>query len=1198
MKHDRTMKAVAKVKKCLLDREAIKMHLSEKHAMCATERICDLMADDIEEIFTKQESQSVAGPEPHKRTPPPPPPPPTKPQHSSQQKRMREDLRVGGDLCDPHESTTESRGGGSSNKRRRRLTDFLNPTLNNDTAVVDVVSDSKLWVKLSTVESKLDKLEMMCTRKQRATTAGPPRSLKKEDTIQFEEHLKCFIDSKRKEAHDKASSRDERSFSDLFEVIDGSVLRCVSCVDDLAHCKLVRVNGKVHRSDYTSDATMLNKSAGRSTRCMVGKLSPSSKRAAKLETEHRQQFLKENIDSSWAAGIRLKHNTIDAVRGKKSIPNGSDLRKNFLRRCDTHLQSKEHVNSLRSQMRRDMLVARGKLALRNQLMTCHAGIKVGAAHRSHGAMCAVSRHMGVDTGDTRQDDCAAAVERCDLTSQVERALSAMSMRNVHPRTGTMTAFGLVCDFGKALRQSRRTLLLQKRVGTMIENRLTSLGLKHQDDPDFKNGYKMQAESNLCEVSKAFKLTGKHFELHYKGEAADGAIQMASTHLDGTKTALTNMNVADAVIKKIRVNRDAMHRVSSMFDHVWSGKTSECTQGVEPSMLQRVRNWFTGVTKKMADALNSKLHGGKDEALAKKMAEDIGVRFHVPRTSSSTRLHPHLALQMETTMANLDVAERMMTNDDVVRSTCFSKNAWRMHLMTHGIYKPLVGTYFLVQNQNSSSHCHLGPLRRIRAALLRVSRCTDIEEFSHGHNILRVHAAHSFDMTQGSMFGVNLLDRGQRTYLDEDNNVRTEDLTTPKTVQFVAMLAKMMAKELKLHLDNEVPRVVSVSKELFFLCAVEMACGRRQHADTEWELEDAGMSLSRGMNMVSKLFEDALHVTPPGLENHSEPLFIQDTMKFRNNVKNLLLQRDGKWLKQWFRVFRHRGKNHSRHMNVVLEPLRLDTTEMVLVRMTKNNDPCVDEWEHFTLEFAHASASADDEKENLSVEVVLLEDEVTKTAHDETAPVVAPKRFLAVHDTSERVGGNNEAMAETMFSQIALVVGNNRPCKEDGSLFETRCKVLANTPSMGCSKELFERVAEVGARGLPGFEVERQPLPILAVKRDKDEKNVGELGEVFKKHLQKPISHKQILATTTKMNAEHEKFLADEAKVDVTNNEAWKAAGHPMNAEGDDEPQRREVSHRDPEFEHLAENAFRSSRSGRTVHVPGMYARGGRNLARS
>eukprot|EP00467_Chlorarachnion_reptans_P014198 CAMPEP_0114530228 /NCGR_PEP_ID=MMETSP0109-20121206/25307_1 /TAXON_ID=29199 /ORGANISM="Chlorarachnion reptans, Strain CCCM449" /LENGTH=210 /DNA_ID=CAMNT_0001712785 /DNA_START=181 /DNA_END=811 /DNA_ORIENTATION=+ len=166
------------------------------------------------------------------------------------------------------------------------------------------------------------------------------------------------------------------------------------------------------------------------------------------------------------------------------------------------------------------------------------------------------------------------------------------------------------------------------------------------------------------------------------------------------------------------------------------------------------------------------------------------------------------------------------------------------------------------------------------------------------------------------------------------------------------------------------------------------------------------------------------------------------------------------------------------------------------------------------------------------------------------------------------------MAETIFSQIALVVGNNRPYNEDGSLFETRCKVLANTPSIRCSKELFERVAEAGARGLPGFEVERQPLPILAVKRDKDKENVGEVVEVFKKHLQKPISYKQILATTTKMNAEYEKFLADDAKVDVTNNEAWKAAGYPheMNAEGDDEPQRSEVSYHDPEFEYLAENA--------------------------
>ena len=49
-------------------------------------------------------------------------------------------------------------------------------------------------------------------------------------------------------------------------------------------------------------------------------------------------------------------------------------------------------------------------------------------------------------------------------------------------------------------------------------------------------------------------------------------------------------------------------------------------------------------------------------------------------------------------------------------------------------------------------------------------------------------------------------------------------------------------------------------------------------------------------------------------------------------------------------------------------------------------------------------------------------------------------------------------------------------------FELRCKVLSNAPDMEDCREFHELVSEIGVRGLEEFQIEKQQLQMLAVKR--------------------------------------------------------------------------------------------------------------------
>ena len=97
----------------------------------------------------------------------------------------------------------------------------------------------------------------------------------------------------------------------------------------------------------------------------------------------------------------------------------------------------------------------------------------------------------------------------------------------------------------------------------------------------------------------------------KGESCDAALSEASTHKEGFHQGLKSMGVPGDVVSRVEVRRDKMHRMNSVFTHVWEGKTAECIRAGIP-YVQSLCDWHKGVIAFMANELNNKLRGDQCE----------------------------------------------------------------------------------------------------------------------------------------------------------------------------------------------------------------------------------------------------------------------------------------------------------------------------------------------------------------------------------------------------------------------------------------------------------------------------------------------------------------------------------------------------------------------------------------------------------
>lgn len=1121
------------------------------------------------------------------------------------------------------------------------------------------------------VTNKLDKLLTLTNRldakmknvKRRETTEDPKKSharlINKDDQM---ETLKLgFLTEEAERTYGLASSRNEgkvRSVLKFTKQSDGETLtQCTACLRDLSFRTLVLSNGRIYRTARTTTASLLNKSSGRSNAYMIGTLSDEDKEAARLSTEYRQRFIQEERNKSWAAGIRHESTaTMSALCGAA----GGDMsskRKNFLERFSTHLRGKEHRESCDNQVERALLLARGEHAVKNQLKLTHCGIKLGVSVTSgYNKLMCISSSMNVDTGDVRQTGWQAAKLRTDTLEAVDRAVMSIAMRSKHPVTGMITAFKGVNDFGTVLRQSRNAALIQKRVGCDVISHLVSLHPKYEYKEDLEAGYKIQSEANVYRVMTAYKLNGDYMQRFYKGEAADEALASAHTYLEGVRSALTKCGVKDTVIDKLTVNTDTMHKINSIFSHINNGKTAVAVRDEDKNMIKHFRSWQKGVVTSMAYELNNRLRGGKREADASMQAEALGIRFYVPKTSANTRLNLFFTHMIETGLINFKTYAATVTEADPLYNLTMSVNGWKTLLGSYCIYYPVTSVGYLVQNQNSSACCFLPGLRRTRDAL-RIAYTArgnwedilsaDTNVFSRIDNLWT-------ELETGKLLGVNLCASGTRAFTDENGSLVTEDLTQQLVLRHTTTFCKLLYKELKKYLENVNPLALAI-ENIFFESAVRLSCGNRD-GDGQWVVREARKLYSEGTGADTKtVFEKGLFSTPDELSKYTEPYFVKDIMSFRERVTGMLAE--GKpgdrtyWIRRWFKVHELKKSDHLRRTRLSQLSIEKDdilskmlprnccTTTIVPAPTLANGDNEVgcdekvhvrvfgkaplDCWEHYVLWFKNEKSG-----KVKAATVVLESSRMIRDAFTVGTDMASPK-FLAVYDICDRVANSNEALAETVFSAISVISGQNRPYRElnSNSSFEGRCKVLVNTPNVELSHSFSRLAAKVCVRGLRPIGVKPVPLPITGIRKDKPVGRSGTDTNDATKSRQRikslglesihyDISFEELSRETAKYANSFNKFLqSDSCSIGLPHlissprgsfihfsvsvdfeDPGWKHNEYAAELHEEDENSAEvEANYIDPAFEYLSDNAFKSSRSGRTVYVPGLYGKDGANL---
>lgn len=310
-----------------------------------------------------------------------------------------------------------------------------------------------------------------------------------------------------------------------------------------------------------------------------------------------------------------------------------------------------------------------------------------------------------------------------------------------------------------------------------------------------------------------------------------------------------MGVSQEAMDAVEVRRDLMHHVSSTFDHVFVGKTAACVSDLTEAQLATLRGWHSTVVKEMAAQLNDNLRHGKAEVEAAMRAEDMGVRFCVPASSSNTRMHVHFCHRVEVGSKN---SFRLMKLDEssVAHRLLKGTNSWRVLLaVCSAICKPLGSLFYVTQKQNCSAHCHLAPVRRILESLKEAAKGNDMRDVLNKPAFRSVQIALTRIDQKCEFSGVALTaGKGMRAYTDGEAVV-SESLNDDKVHHFLMLLLRVWQKELSRFLKDQ-PASVRRCEKLFFSSAVEMAAGKRKD-NGDWELENSEKAFSHGMSDVNE-----------------------------------------------------------------------------------------------------------------------------------------------------------------------------------------------------------------------------------------------------------------------------------------------------------------------------------------------------------
>lgn len=1089
---------------------------------------------------------------------------------------------------------------------------------------------------LSLMDGKLDELIKLNKkildggRPFRASTADPSQTSlmesKTDDVVErlFPEFKSQCNEDDRLSASTRSKSSIERVF--VLHVVqdhngfDQLVISCNRCLRALTQTKMGEGGKKTkHR---TNMSRQLNKSAGNSRILNSGVVCSQERKMSELKTELRQLYIQKTLNSKWDAGILITQQQYKALTGEVRGTESAKFRDKFLQRyCKTHLASKDHDDALRIDLEVHLLKARGREVIGSQLDIAHAGVMMGNSGKDYFRMCLMAHRLGVDVGDyCIGANHADAMARTNRMTTAVRIQNSICLRDVHPRTGCITAFANALDLGTPKRQPRWFHLLLKRIGRNRRYMLVGAPLKYSgDEIDEEAGYELQGEQAVYNLSRTFMLTSEYLDTYYKGSMTDGALSKPTTFLNGLQAGFNNLG-CDIDLKRNRQLRlDVMHKMNSVLRHVRAGVQCQCVRSMSKVDIDFMRSWHKTVLMKITKHLNAHSRGGKDESKVAREAISAGVMFFVGKTMSNTRLDPFLRSLMETAIINYPLLANTVDFEDPDSSLAFSKYGVMSLLLMFGVYSSVLCIFFVGQDLDMPSNSHLAPTRKLLHHIDGIISVHSLQELMQCP-LFTVAQKHRTDIEAGRFQGASLEGGdGVRTWMEE-KKVISEVLTEGSTLRYVKIFCMALSVELKsFFMEKDVQdscwlAVHEASERLFFKSAVHLATGKRRMMEgkAHWDhmVSRRGDGLTR--DNLKILFEKGLYSKPPSLADYDERSFDVDVMAFRKQVVKMISGIDSAkrplfWVKRWFDV--RKVDDQSSVLKVKLGRIDLDETSHFLVAMDSVDEleAPPDCWSHYVLTIASVENITDERK----FETVLRLDRMIPDFFDPELPQNANKTFLAAFDIIDTASLCLESIAEPAVGIADKVVGKNRPYKElsQNSSLRGRIELAIGAPPVEDSKAILDFGTDLWINGDKSLKLPPLPLPISS-----NQKSPGvppsmleALGSKKKKHhLAKCKSINEARSWTKKMATEYETFLQSNAcKVDP-DKKVWKEAYQNVNdrAEGanDDEKEdlmsAQEQQHPDPLFRYAITNAFVSTRSKRTVFLQGMYANSGSHLPRN